>query len=106
MDKFEFKGTPGDWSKKTESKAGNNSVFIYSERDGAVCQILDYDRSPEEHEANAQLLASAPDTAFKLFKVNDLIKKYTSGKMDEEEFKNLLLGVTKANDIHLEKILK
>ena len=104
MDKFEFKGTQGKWKI-----AGDLDDLVIVTKANKVASVVGYENllpNYETSKADAQLIVHAPDTAFKLFKVNDLIKKYTSGKMDEEEFKNLLLGVTKANDIHLEKILK
>lgn len=51
------KHTPGQWKAELLPKECN----IYSKSDGGIARIMHEGKHKEEHEANANLIAAAPD---------------------------------------------
>jgi hypothetical protein len=67
--------TKGTWKVKTTSETDHQTLFVYSEGMGAICMIPDRFKAIKEHEANARLIASAPDLLENLERLLDRLNE-------------------------------
>tara|TARA_R110000851_G_scaffold326954_1_gene496039 strand:+ start:40 stop:324 length:285 start_codon:yes stop_codon:yes gene_type:complete len=87
MKQLQFKGTQGEW--KFEKKLGYDCDVIH--KGGEICWLGLSNVSDEEQEANAKLIAVAPEL------LKALIKSVNSMKLaDEAEFRDEIKQATEA----------
>lgn len=53
--------TPGKWALNTTAETNHQTLFVYSPRFGPICEIPHRFKCIKEHEANAKLIAAAPN---------------------------------------------
>lgn len=88
------KHTPGNWYVATEYPYGKSCVVFYPEPNSAAeliatCNTNDAPITIEEREANARLMAAAPDLLRVALKMKSLIEALNSDEISEAVRKDL-----------------
>lgn len=86
----EFKGTPGPW-KQVEN--GGRMVGVMSKGEWVVYKAGQDRMSTHELEANAKLIAAAPDL---LEALTDLLTRFNSSELTIETLENAKAAIAKA----------
>jgi len=82
------KHTKGEWKLKTTSETEHQTIFIYSENFGAICQIPRRFKALEEQEANARLMKEAPKMLEELKFALIHLRRYSELVPDSKKWDN------------------
>lgn len=85
--------TEGPWKVISVSNQPHGHTHAIFMEDVALCDVLEYDIHPDEVEANAHLIAAAPDMYEAL---KGLEKRYSTFAMPDKELSPEFLAVRKA----------